>query len=240
MTTTTEKSPSHRTAQVPGVSATVSDLRLLQLLSPVIPTGAFHFSQGMEWAVAAGWVDDQHAFRDWLHELMHGMLARQELPLLIRLFDSVANLDQFNYWAQYALAVRDTNETREEERYRARALYKLLFSLDVEGVVALRDSLEQTQLAGIALAANRWDIRLSNLLSSFTFSWLEQQIANGVKIVPLGQQAGQRILFELSEAIPSIVETAMNTGENQIGFSCPAASMASVHHEQQYTRLYRS
>jgi urease accessory protein len=61
-----------------------------------------------------------------------------------------------------------------------------------------------------------------------------------IKLIPLGQQAGQRILFNLSQSIPSYVEAAFEIDDNAIGGSMPLWAIASSRHEIQYSRLFRS
>src|SRR4051812_39584533 len=60
-------------------------LRLLQLVSPTLPIGTFAYSQGLEAAVAAGWVRDEAGAAAWIGGLLEGSLAAVDLPLLVRL-----------------------------------------------------------------------------------------------------------------------------------------------------------
>ncbi|WP_242513150.1 urease accessory protein UreF [Halochromatium salexigens] len=74
----------------------------------------------------------------------------------------------------------------------------------------------------------------------YAWSWAENLTLAGVKLVPLGQSAGQRILSALAVRIPAAVDHARLVAYSEIGASTPALAIASSLHETQYTRLYRS
>ena len=74
----------------------------------------------------------------------------------------------------------------------------------------------------------------------YTWAWLENQVIAGVKIIPLGQTEGQRLLFKLSTEIPGIVDRGMQIKDTEIGAASPILAIACSLHENQYTRLYRS
>jgi urease accessory protein len=220
----------------------VARLRLLHLVSPSLPIGAFTYSQGLEWAVECGWVGDKAGLTEWLGCLMHSCMAQLEIPLLARLYQACAdsNDDALAYWSRYLLACRETRELREEERNRGRALASLLPHLGIPVSTARMPLLRSCQLAGFALAAQHWNIPLRQAAAGYLWGWLENIALAGVKIVPLGQTAGQQIIAALTGDIPRLVERGLNLEDAVIGASCPAQALASSLHETQYTRLYRS
>ncbi|MFT4727610.1 MAG: urease accessory protein [Granulosicoccus sp.] len=220
----------------------LAQLRLLQLLSPVLPVGSFTYSQGLEWAVDAKWVDGEVPFRQWLVEWIEGPLIHQELPILSRLYKACAAHDEdaLIEWSQYLLATRDTYELRQEELSRADAYLRVLKSLGVDIKMLPLSVLKITPLASIAWAAARWKIPLQPLLISFGHNWLESSVNSGVKIIPLGQSAGQKIIHDLSPKLIDAVALSHRVENSELGFSMPAVSMASCSHETQYSRLYRS
>ena len=128
-------------------------LKLLQISSPASPVGAFSYSQGIEWAVEAGWIDNRPSLHQWLREQLEGTIAQQELPLLCRLYNACEQQDaaRFSHWDQMAIAVRETAELRREESHRGRALTTLLESLGLDFFA----SQPQSQLAGFALFCQR-------------------------------------------------------------------------------------
>lgn len=217
-------------------------LRLLQLVSPSLPVGAFTYSQGLEWAVECGWVKDADELRGWVDDLMRTAMARLELPVLIRLHKAVSedNNDQLAYWTRYLIAARETKELREEEHNRGRALAALLPKLGMPVSPEQEPLVRSCQLTGFALAARHWAIPLNEAAAGYLWGWLENMVLAGVKIIPLGQTAGQQLIAELTEAIPGLVEQALGLEDHDIGASCTAQAIASSRHETQYTRIYRS
>lgn len=217
-------------------------IRLLQLVSPTLPTGAFSYSQGLEWAVAAGWVHDRHTLGEWLGDAMRAVVCRVDIPLLAGMHraSATANLAELDRLIDLLLACRESHELREEERQRGRALAVLLAGLGVLENGQWQAVLARSQLAGFAYAAQAWGIGLGEAALGYLWSWLENQVLAGVKIIPLGQTAGQILLLALGEKIGPAVTRGLLLTEDDIGSSSPALALAGCFHESQYTRLYRS
>jgi urease accessory protein len=219
-----------------------TDLRLMHLVSPSLPVGAFTYSQGLEWAVECGWVGDRDSLRDWIADLLATGISRLDVPVLARLYQASRDDDHQAQvlWSDTLIAYRETRELRDEERNRGRALASLLPHLGVPVSDALMPILRGCQLAGFAHAAAHWNIPLQQAARGYVWGWLENMVLAGVKIIPLGQTAGQGMLAELIEAIPAMVEKGLALDDDAIGASCLAQAMASSRHETQYTRIYRS
>ena len=218
------------------------DLRLYQLISPTLPIGGFTYSQGLEWAVEAQWVKDAETLERWLEGILKYSIASLELPVLLRLQHAFHSGDQMGAkrWCQFLIASRETSELRKEERQRGAALAKLLPNLDISTPDGMTETIPASQLCGIALAAMHWDIEPQKTLVGYSWSWLENSVMAGVKLIPLGQTQGQQILFRLSEQVPAIVEQAQKIEDHDVGSCTPALAIASSCHENQYTRLFRS
>ncbi len=217
-------------------------LRLLQLLSPVLPVGAYSYSQGLEWAVEDGWIKTLADFDRWLGELIDGPLAQQELPLLRKLYRTCTadDIERFDYWSHAAIAFRDTAELRAEERSRAGAYLRILDALPINIDKRYRHGMQQTPLATLARAAVTWDIDETSLLHAFSYNWLDAYIVNGVKIIPLGQSDGQVLLHSKLSDLSDAVVASLDTTAEALGYSVPSVAMASCWHEVQYSRIYRS
>ena len=218
----------------------LSDLRLFQLVSPALPIGAFTYSQGLELAVETGWVSSQAQFEEWLTGQLKFSLATLEIPLLARMLDAVAQQDDkaLVEQAKTLLAWRETKELRMEEKQRGAALARLLPEL---GVALSEDRLaacQLTQLAGMALAATEWNIPRDKLFAGYLWSWLENAVMAGVKLIPLGQTQGQQTLQLMAPALEEVIKGL--DVEMEPGSVTPALAIASSRHETQYTRLFRS
>ena len=217
-------------------------LRLMQLVSPALPVGAFAYSQGLEWAVHAGWVHDETSLAQWLHGLVDDGLQHLDLPVLMRLHDACTadNAHDFAHWSAQLVAARETAELRAEERARARALTKLIAGLGSARADAWRDGASACQAAAFAIAATDWGIARKPAALGYAWAWLENQVAAAVKLVPLGQTAGQRVQRDLAPRIARAVDRAGGLDDSDIGACAPAMAIASSLHETQYTRLFRS
>lgn len=215
--------------------------RLFQLISPSLPIGGYTYSQGIEWAVEEGWITNEADLSQWIGGLLQSNLLYLELPVLLRMQRawSIGDVDQLRRWNAYLVASRETRELRDEERHRARALYQVLLALD-EGVTQWRELIEHSQHAGFSYACQHWQIDEATALQGFAWSWMENLVLAAVKIIPLGQSAGQRLLFELSDPLSKTVQASLEIEDVDIGASSMAMVIASASHELQYSRLFRS
>ena len=215
-------------------------LRCLQLASPSLPIGAYAYSQGLEMAVELGWVTDAETLADWVRDQLEQTLALVDVPLYARLHDALAANDSaaFAHWRALLVAQRETRELRADDCDRGQALARLLRDLEVPGAGSLRSA---TPLAAaFAHAALHWQIPRDAAAEAYAWAWLEGQVLAGVKLVPLGQVAGQRLLCALAAPLSAAVAHGLRVADDDIGASLPALAMASALHETQYTRLFRS
>lgn len=217
-------------------------VRLMQLISPSLPIGSFTYSQGIEWAVEAGWVNSLDSLQAWLHSQLHSSVQQVDIPIVSRLYQAIAQQDLalVQYWIDYLQASRETHELLLEEQNRGRALVDLLIALELPLAREWRTQLAQSQAAAFALAAVQWQIPLEQAAYGYVWSWLENVVLAAVKLIPLGQTQGQRCLYALSAQIPWHVEQGLALEDDAIGAALPALAIASSRHETQYTRLFRS
>ena len=124
--------------------------------------------------------------------------------------------------------------------YSLRQLLLGLAELDTAGRDFL-DSLEEPHMAlGWALAARAWGIAPSDALAAWLWSWLENQLAVLMKTLPLGQQAAQRLTSELLPLLQQAQQCASDINPQHYGSAAFGLSLASMAHERQYSRLFRS
>ncbi|MBW3698517.1 urease accessory protein UreF [Vibrio sp. T187] len=225
----------------------VSSFRLFQLISPSLPIGGFTYSQGLEWAVEAEWVNDQVSMVDWLTMMLNYSVVTLELPVMKRLYTAVARNDiaAIHYWSDYLYSCRETKELRAEELQRGKALYTLLKQLNFESKSLLAniessDEHKANSLLGFCIAAHEWGIEPRELEQGYLWSWAEGLVMAGVKLVPLGQTSGQLALIQLSNHFPQAIDAAQSITDDEIGSFTPSIAIASSRHETQYTRLFRS
>jgi urease accessory protein len=216
-------------------------LRLFHLVSPALPVGAYAYSQGLEYAVHAGWVQDESSALDWLRGLSRHALATLDLPILLRLVRAweLGDRAALASWTAHLMAARETSELRAEELHLGRALARILGELGLEDASSWRES-RPAFATMFALAAVRWGIGASDAMRGYLWTWTENQVLAAVRLVPLGQTAGQRLLHQLTDDMPELLARAQGTDDAAIGSSAAAQWFASAAHETQYTRLFRS
>jgi urease accessory protein len=218
----------------------MSLLRLLQLASPALPIGGFHFSQGLEYAVAEGWVRDEASAFEWIEGLAQRALGTLDLPVLARLFDafSIQDLDGVRRWNSILIASRETAELRAEDLHMGSALAKVIaeHQLCIE-----RCGIERPSYSAVfAFACSEWRVPKADVLTTYAWTWEENQVLAAIKLVPLGQSAGQRIVHRLTSALPNVIAAALAMQDHEIGIGTLMQGFASARHETQYTRLFRS
>ncbi len=207
--------------------------RLLQLASPALPVGAYSYSGGLEAAIEAGWVKDAPAAERWIGEVLEHPVGRMEAPILARMIEEP---DRVRKWNALFLASRETAELRAETVQMGYSLNRLLPEL---GVAPLE--LEEPAFpAAFAQAARAWGIEPRAALTAYLWAWLESQVMAAVKTVPLGQTEGQKMLLALGARLPAVVAAALALEEDALGNFAPGLALASMRHETQYSRLFRS
>lgn len=223
----------------------ITDLALLRLLhwvSPTLPIGSFTYSQGIEWAVEAAWIQTPAELQAWLANQLHNGITYVDIPILQRMYQAVAAQDitALEYWIHTLNASRETSELLLEEKNRGRALTDLLIALDIPHAAEWKPLLSQSQAAAFALAAVQSEIPLPQAAYGYVWSWLENLLLSAVKIIPLGQTQGQKLLHQMTLLLPDVVARGLQLTDDEIGASSPALAIASSRHETQYTRLFRS
>lgn len=217
---------------------------LLQLASPMLPVGAYAYSQGLEWAIESKTVSDAKTTASWIIDAIEVYLSRFELPVLLRMRKAWDKKDiaALKYWNSYYCAGRDTVEARAETLQMGYSLVRLLddIDLDTASLMLLERFVPVSFPLAYACATSVWQIPVQSSLHAFLWSWAENQVSAAMKTVPLGQVAGQRMLIEISVKIPAALKTASALEDDELNNFAPGLSIAGSQHETQYSRLFRS
>lgn len=218
------------------------DWRLWQLISPTLPVGAYAYSGGLELAIERGWVADEAGALDWIEGLLRHSLAMLDVPILLRCHEACRQGDAGALcdWNDWLLAARESAELQQEDLHLGRALLRLLDELAPAARQAWPASDPPSYVTAFALATAHWNIGARQAAQGYLWAWCENQVAAAVKLVPLGQTAGQRMLAQLGPGIEAAVQRGQACEDRDIGYATPGLAMASAWHERQYTRLFRS
>lgn len=184
---------------------------------------------------------DEATTLDWVGGLLHAAVGTLDLPVLGRLHAAWAEGSSalIERWNGELIAARESAELRAEERQLGAALARVLAALGIaEAAAWLQRDVAMATL--FALAAVRWQVPRAPALAGYAWAWCENQVLAAVKLVPLGQTAGQRVLHALTDRLPMILDRALALPEDSIGTSAPSQVLAAMLHESQYSRLFRS
>ena len=214
-------------------------LHLLHLVSPALPVGAYAYSQGFEYAVERGWVSDDISAEQWIAGVLRYNLGRLDLPVLARCVVADDQTVLLN-WNRFLIAARETAEFELEDTQMGQALLRLLQSLEIPGALQWPGGEKTSFATQFAIVGRHWQIEPTSLLHGFAWSWLENQVAAATKLVPLGQTRAQQMLVSLLPVVKDVVASANHVKENDLGAGLPGLIMASMQHETQYSRLFRS
>lgn len=218
-------------------------LSILQLASPALPVGAYSYSEGLEMLVENGTIANHTHLKDWLKaELLYGAI-RLEAAVMVRSQQAakIADIELLCRWNLWLSAARETEELRASSWQMGRSLIQLLGKLEPQ-IVPIANTVGNPCNYAIAfgIAVAHWQISIQAALLGYLHSWASNLITVGVKLIPLGQTAGQRLLLDLQPLLSAATLEILALEDDQLACCSWGLSLASMQHETQYTRLFRS
>ena len=223
-------------------------LRLQSWLSPLFPTGSYSYSHGLEWAVEARYVHDLPSLIEWLQaDLCHGSIRNEAIFFSVAWrFGTRGERARLLQLAEVAAAFRGTAEFALESTQQAAAALGMLCRAWPDPLLdwlakALREWELPASLAVVfgARAATQ-GVPVELALPAFLQSYTGNLVTAAVRLIPLGQTAGQLAVAALEEAVLSASARAENGTLEDLGSAAFMVDLASMAHETQYTRLFRS
>jgi urease accessory protein len=218
-------------------------LTLLQLTSPALPVGAYSYSEGLETLVDQGLIKSAADLQRWLTESLATGSIGIEAAILVRAHRAWTKGDQQNliYWNHWLSATRETAELQQQNWQMGRSLLKLLQDLYPQSDWSGWSMTENWNMAIVfALAAGLAEIDEHTAILGYLHSWASNLVSAGIKLIPLGQTAGQKLMLQLAESITNSADRSLFLPDDQL-FSCSwGLAIASMTHETQYSRLFRS
>jgi urease accessory protein len=223
--------------------------RVMTWLSPAFPVGAFSYSHGLEWAAQSGLVRDEATLEDWIrtglaHEFgpVNGMLLRQAWEA-VQSGNSAALLEALTE----ARALVATSEFALETTAQGTAFFstlrkasdafpKMAWAETLAGVTP--GPLPYSFAVGVALAAA--GVPLDLALTAYFQAMIGNLVSAAMRLLPIGQTAGQRVIARLETAVVAAARDAMCREPGDVGTAAPLMELSSIFHETQYTRLFRS
>ena len=219
--------------------------RLMAWLSPAYPIGAFSYSSGIEWAVEAGDITDAMTLERWLAVMIGEGGGFCDAVFFVHGYRAVADGDEaaLREVAELAAAFAPSKERHLETTAQGRAFLDTTRAAwptpEIDRLLAVWDGAIALPVA-VAVASAGHGIALRPALHAYLHALTANLISSGVRLVPLGQTDGQRVLAALEPVVAAAAERALNTALDDVGAAAFRADLASMRHETQYTRLFRS
>ncbi len=219
--------------------------RLMAWLSPAFPVGAFSYSSGLEWAVEAGDVTDAATLQRWLRAVIAHGNGLCDGIFFVQSHRAVADGDMTLLYevAELAAAFTPSRERQLETTAQGQAFLQTAkaawscaalerFAGHYDGPVAYP--------IAVAIATAGHGIPVEPSLHAYLHAVVANLVSAGVRLIPLGQTDGQRLLAALQEIIQETCDRALAATLDDLGSAVFRADLASMRHESQYTRLFRS
>jgi urease accessory protein len=218
--------------------------RLMTWLSPAFPVGAFSYSSGIEWAVEAGDIVDRPTLQDWLASMLDGpgfcdgvFLAHAHRAAACS--DDAALRDV----AELAAAFAPSRERHLETTTQGRAFIEIARAAwNCDGLDRLIAACDGAMVYPVAvgIVSSAHAIPLAPTMHAFLHALASNWISAGARLVPLGQTDSQRALAALEPVVVATAKRAIGATLDDLGSATFRADLASMRHETQYTRLFRS
>lgn len=220
--------------------------RLLAWLSPSYPVGAFSYSHGIEWVVETGEVRDEETLREWVEGLLMQGGGWNDAVLFAHAWAAVRDEDDvaLRDVCELGVAFASSRERRLETCAQGDAFLAVTREAwPCEALARLGTVWAGGQVAypvAVAVASAGHGIGLEPALAGTLHAYAANLVSAGVRLIPLGQTAAQRIVAKLMATVNDVSARAPATPLEDLGGMAVLGDIASMRHETQYTRLFRS
>jgi len=223
-------------------------LTLLQLCDTALPIGAFAFSNGLETYTQQGLICDAAALQAWLETVLrHVVHGSHLLPVALAYrAASTADWGQLEHLDQRLTAMKQARELRETSIRTGQSLLRLarqvwpgpavehLGALQQQGKVAAHHAL----VLGVLGGELRWEEHV--IVEAAGYQWLSGMVSVALRLLPLGQLAGQQLLSTLLTSLPALATDIHQQGWEDLFSAAPEFDIRAMQHETLYSRLFQS
>ncbi|WP_445974479.1 urease accessory protein UreF [Oxynema aestuarii] len=223
-------------------------LSLLQLASPALPVGSYSYSEGLETLVDRAIVNDSKSLQTWIENELEFGSIRIDAAIVARSHRCTIaeNFSQLEAWNAWLSASRETEELRIQSEQMGSSLLQLFLTLRPEYTQKFDNLQKRSQntschfAIAFGLAAACLQVPETEAILGYLHSWITNIIAAGIKLIPLGQTAGQELLFNLQNPLIEASEIILDLADDDLNSCSWGLALASMQHECQYSRLFRS
>lgn len=218
--------------------------RLLAWTSPGYPVGAFSYSHGLEWAVETGEVRDAGDLVAYIDAALRRGGGWVDAVLFAKAWQAADEPAAFDAIAELAGAFRGSSETALESRQQGEAFMKVTRRAWphrwLDDFAQRPAGRQPAHAVAMALACRAHGVPLAPALQAYLHGFAANLVSAGVRLVPLGQTDGQIATARLAATVSAVCTLAQDADLDMLGTAAPLMELCSMHHETQYTRLFRS
>jgi urease accessory protein len=223
-------------------------LALLQLSDTALPIGAFAFSSGLETYTQEGLIADPATLQSWLEAVLrHAVQGSHLLPVALAYRETAAaDWARLQRLDQQLTAMKHARELREASVKVGQSLLRLAMQVwPGPAIEHLHTLWQQGGMAGhhaVVLGLLGWELGLAErvIVEAAGYQWLSGLIAAALRLLPLGQSAGQRMLTVLLPYVTTIADEISHQGWDDLSGAGPEFDIRAMQHETLYSRLFQS
>jgi urease accessory protein len=221
------------------------ELPLAVWFSPMFPVGAFAYSHGLEWAHEAGDIADADGLHDWLAVVVRRGALHNDAILLAAAYRAVLQGDAYHLADvnELALAMATSRERRLETATQGSAFLRAIgksWPCATLDLVADASGEDVAYPVAVAIAAAGHNLPLAATLDMFCLGFVSNLVSAAIRLGIVGQTDGQRVIAALVPVIRDTAHACASADIEDLGGSAFRSDLASLRHETQYTRLFRS
>lgn len=223
-------------------------LSLLQLSDPVLPIGGFAHSYGLETYVQQGIVRDRISAKEFITQMLSQNIQYTDAAFVSLAYDATEQNDisEIKKLDEECTAVKLPKEIRQASYKLGVRLLKIFGAVKEHILVdQLKKAVQQETIHAnyaiiFGVLAGVLQVKKNETLTGFYYNAAAGMVTNSVKLIPLGQQDGQEILFSIQPLIKTLVEKSLVPDKELIGLCCTGFDIRCMQHERLYSRLYMS
>ena len=218
------------------------DFELLQLNDSTFPIGGYTLSWGMETFVQQKIIHDSTSALSYMEsEIDSGFLTNEFLPVRLSYehaergeWMKVQEIDEIYNAGKSAMEIRLGSKKITARFFKTVCLWQ-----DENQELKNLSTISHFPVIYGSYCAIR-KINKDDALETFLYSQFSARVTTLVKLIPLSQNEGQKILHTLFNQFDRMLSDVMTLSEDDLCRSCPSSEIRSMQHEFLYTRLYMS